>query len=237
VKKLALVLITLAAGGAFAQEIGTEITPVTPSSNPQTPPPSETQEPQPEKKQGYTYQPQGGAKKAEPGAGEASGWAGPKASASSGDFGLRAGFGASAQLNVPATSAAASSFTTPTVGVAYFASDTFKLLFDLGFGLGIAGSNPLLAIGAMVGFDLMFRTPADSLRPFFHAAAMFTMGGSLNNPVLGTGAQAGFGAEFFFAPQFSVNGRLLLVVPVTLSPNFLFGLFTVSPGIGATWYL
>lgn len=234
-KKLALVMVVLAALSASAQEIGTEITPATPPSNsqPQQPPPPP---PEPEKKQGYVYQPQG-AKKAPTGTGDAGGWAGPKASASSGDFGLRAGFGASAQVGVPATSAGAASFSTPTVGVAYFASDSFKLLFDLGVGFGIAGSSALLALGAMVGFDLMFRTPADNLRPFFHLAAMFSMGGSLSNPNLGTGGQLGFGAEYFFAPQFSVNGRLLLAVPVGLSNNVTLGIFTVTPGIGATWYL
>lgn len=245
-KHLAFALAVLLAASASAQEIGTEITPVGPSSKPlpqqqpqaqepQNPPPSDSQQ-QPEKQQTSTYQPRGAPKKVE-GTGDAGGCAGPKASASSGDFGLRAGFGASAQVNVPATSAGAAGFSTPTVGIAYFASDSFKLLFDLGFGLGIAGSNPLLAIGAMAGFDLMFRTPADSLRPFFHLAAMFSMGGSLNNPSIGTGGQLGFGAEYFFAPQFSVNGRLLIAVPVTLSPSFLLGFFTVTPGIGATWYL
>ena len=226
-KKLTLALAVLVSGIAVGQEIGTEITPTTPNSGvhqqPQnnTPPPAET-------KPGYTYKPGGSNAPAAPG------FTGTKVSASSGDFGIRAGFGAS---GVPALgTGAATSVAAPSVGIAYFAGDAFKLLFDLGFGMILSSSTPF-ALSATVGFDYLFRTPADSMRPFFHAAASFVMAGGGSNVAVGFGAQLGFGAEYFFAPNFSVNARLLLAVPMSVANSFVVGLFTVTPGVGATFYL
>ncbi len=222
-KQLALALAALAAGTAFAQEIGTEITPVTPTSAAQQPsPPQPTAQP-PQQPSGS-----GSAPRKDAGAGD-----GTRLSASKGDFGIRAGYAASAVIGPPA----AAGFSAPSVGVAYFASDAFKLLVDLGVGFGVNNGNPAFAAEVGVGFNYMLRTPGDSLRPFIHVLANFAMGGQLNNPSITVGVQGGFGAEYFFAPQFAVNGRLLLAVPVKLSPSFDLFVLTVSPGVGATWYL
>ena len=123
------------------------------------------------------------------------------------------------------------------MGIAYFAGDAFKLLVDLGFGLGLVGSNALFAVSTTLGFDYLFRTPGDVLRPFFHFAGSFTLSSSGSNALVGFGAQLGFGAEYFFNPAFSVNGRLMLAVPMSANGNFVLGIFTVTPGVGATWYL
>ena len=218
-KQLALALFLLGSGSAFAQEIGTEITPSTP---PPTPPA--------EQKGGYVYKPKG-SENASADSGQP-GFTGTKVSASSGDFGIRAGFGGGA--TVPSlTATAAAPLAAPSVGIAYFAGDAFKLLLDLGFGL-VLSSNPSFAMSATVGFDYLFRTPAEAMRPFIHAAASFLLGG--NGSTIGLGAQLGFGAEYFFTREFAVNARLLLAVPMALSNSFLVGLFTFQPGVGGTWY-
>lgn len=246
-KSLVVAAVVLVSGAAFAQEIGTEITPTTPTSganngSTSSSSSSSSTTTQPEQKGGYVYRPQG-AKKEEPtkGTGSSStgsGWDGTKLSASSGDFGLRAGFGASGAIALPSGSASAfaSSFAAPTVGVSIMAADSFKLLVDLGFGMAISGSTPIIALSATLGFDYLFRTPGDAMRPFFHLAGSFNMAGS-SNFVVGFGAQLGFGAEYFFSPSFSVNGRLLLAVPMAVPGDFVLGIFTVTPGVGATWYL
>ncbi len=232
-KQLALALVVLVSASALAQEIGTEITPTTPNSGVQNPPPND-----PPKSGGYVYKPKGAAENgnanaAAPGTPT---FAGPKVSAASGDFGIRAGFGSSGSVGLPAGSGSSASVTAPTVGIAYFASDSFKLLVDLGFGMALLGSSALLALSATIGFDYLFRTPGDVMRPFFHFGGSFNMAGSSSFSI-GASAQLGFGAEYFFNPAFSVNGRLLLGVPLALSPNFVLGIFTVTPGVGATWYL
>lgn len=234
-KQLVLALVVLASS-AFAQEIGTEITPTTPSSgvqpqnNPPPPPP-----PADQPKSGYVYKPKG-AKEDNSGGSGAAAFTGTKVSAASGDFGIRAGFGASGSAALPATTSGGATVAAPTVGIGYFAGDAFKLLVDLGFGMALVGSNALLALSASLGFDYLFRSPAEALRPFFHFAGSFFMAGS-SSFAIGFGAQLGFGAEYFFSPSFSVNGRLLLAVPMSVNGQFALGIFTVAPGVGATFYL
>ncbi len=227
-KQLVLALAVLVSGSALAQEIGTEITPSTPSSGVQQQPAQNTPPPADQPKSGYVYKPKG----SENTTGGESGFAGSKASASSGDFGIRAGFGGG--MTLPSlTATAAAPLAAPSVGIAFFAGDAFKLLFDLGFGL-VLNSNPSFAMNATVGFDYLFRTPAEAMRPFVHVAASFLLGG--NGSTIGLGAQLGFGAEYFFTREFAVNARLLLAVPMALSNSFLLGLFTFQPGVGGTWY-
>ncbi len=235
-KKLAL-LAALVSSLSFAQEIGTEISPTTPTSGAGTQP-QQTQQPQqtppPENKGGYVYKPKGAKEKEEAAAASAPTFTGTKVSAASGDFGIRAGFGTTASFDptAPATSAA------PLIGISYMGSDGFKLLLDVGFGLGIAGSAMSYSVGANVGFDYLFRTPGEALRPFFHFSGQFGMSArGSNDPDFTFGAQLGFGAEYFLNPGFSINGRLILAVPMKLAQgSFTMQLFTLTPGVGATWY-
>ena len=235
-KSLALAVLVVA-GSAFAQEIGTEITPTTPNSGvQQNNPPPPPQEP----KSGYVYKPKGA--KDEGGSATASaapGFTGNKVSASSGDFGIRAGFSSSINLNTgssSSTAALAGLLSGPGVGIAYFASDPFKLLVDLQFGMLISGSSLLMSVGTVIGFDYLFRTPADALRPFVHFAGTFNLLSFGSALLVNFGAQVGFGAEYFFNPAFSVNGRMMLSVPMAASNSFVIA-FIVVPAIGATWYL
>lgn len=235
-KQLVLTLVLVLAGASFAQEIGTEITPTTPSSgvqpanNPPPPPPAE------QPKSGYVYKPKGAKDESSSSSSGAAAFSGTKVSAASGDFGIRAGFGSSGSAALPAGTGSGATIAAPSVGIAFFAADAFKLLIDLGFGMALVGSNALLALSASAGFDYLFRTPGDALRPFFHFAGSFFMAGS-SNFAIGFGAQLGFGAEYFFSPSFSVNGRLLLSVPMSVNGQFVLGIFTVAPGVGATFYL
>ena len=153
-------------------------------------------------------------------------------SAGAGAFGIRGSFSGTT-FSIPTASAGGGG---TSVGVAYFASNGFKLLFDLGFGLASLGNELTYALNALVGFDLLFRSTADALRPFIHASAFFSLNGA-NQVVPGFGVQLGGGAEYFFSKHFSMNGRLLLAVPMALANGvFAIAITTVSPAVGATWY-
>ncbi|GMU59661.1 MAG: hypothetical protein AMXMBFR34_14240 [Myxococcaceae bacterium] len=232
-KKSFAVAVVLVGAVAFAQEIGTEITPVTPgpaatpapADNPyatQPPPP-----PPPQQKQGYQYRP-GGQK--------APTFEGPKVSASSGDFGIRAGFTATGSTAVSGTGVSLS-IGAPSVGVSFWASDEAALNFDLGFGIAIPErGDPPVALSATIGLDYHFRTPGVALRPLFAAAASFNMllvGGNAN---VGISVQLGGGAAYFFSPNFSLTGKLLVSVPMQFSPSFQIAFFSLTPGVGASWY-
>lgn len=240
-KKLFAVAVVLVSAVAFAQEIGTEITPVTPSSGATTPAPADnpyaqpnqgtqTQpQQQPQQKQGYQYRPSG--QKANTPTFE-----GPKVSAASGDFGIRAGFGASGSTSVSGTGTALS-IGAPSVGISYWATDEAALNFDLGFGVAIPErGDPPVALMAKIGLDYHFRNPGVALRPLFAVAASFNMllvGGNAN---IGVSAELGGGAAYFFSPSFSLTGKLMLSVPMVFSPNFSIAFFTLTPGVAASWY-
>lgn len=239
--KHAVLAAVLALGfSVSAQEIGTEITPVTPASGAETPPPEPqptTPPPSQPKPGGYVYRPQGKGGSTSSSTPAAPTWTGPKLSAASGDLGLRAGFGASGSLSIPSSSAAVSAYSAPTVGIAYFGSDSFKLLFDLGVGFGLNSGQTFFGASALLGFDYLFRTPGDALRPFFHLAGTFNLATAGSDPIIGFGAQLGFGAEYFLNPSFSLSGRMLIAVPMAVpGGDFVLGVFTVTPGVGATWY-
>lgn len=242
-KKLALVCAVLVGSTSFAQEIGTEINPVTPSSGNNTNNNNNSNNANNNANSNNSNTNSNNANsgnstyKPKPKEGEKT-FEGQAVAAQGGAFGIRAGFGASGSTSVPTTSATASALAAPTVGIAFMATDSFKLLVDLGFGMGLVGSNVVFALGTTVGFDFMFRTPGDALRPFFHGGANFNLVAASSNPAISFGVQLGFGAEYFFSPSFSINGRLMLAVPMALAgSNFILGIFTVTPGVGATWYL
>lgn len=240
-KKLFAVAVALVSAVAFAQEIGTEITPVTPSSGATTPAPADnpyaqpnqgtqaqpTQQPQ--QKQGYQYRPSG--QKA-----NTPSFEGPKVSAASGDFGIRAGFGASGSTSVSGTGTNLS-VGAPSVGISFWATDEAALNFDLGFGIAIPErGDPPVALMAKVGLDYHFRNPGVALRPLFAVAASFNMLLVGSNASIGVSAELGGGAAYFFSPSFSLTGKLMLSVPMVFSPNFSIAFFTLTPGVAASWY-
>lgn len=240
-KKLFAVAVVLVSAVAFAQEIGTEITPVTPSSGASTPAPADnpyaqpnqgtTTQPaqQPQQKQGYQYRPSG--QKA-----NTPSFEGPKMSAGSGDFGIRASFGASGSASVSGSGSTVS-LGAPAVGISFWATDEAALNFDLGFGLAIPErGDPPVALMAKVGLDYHFRNPGLALRPLFAVAASFNMLLVGGNASIGVSAELGGGAAYFFSPSFSLTGKLMLSVPMTFSPGFSIAFFTLTPGVAASWY-
>jgi hypothetical protein len=193
------------APAAFAQEIGTEVAPVTPVAAPHRAPLVES----------------------------------GKATASSGAFGVRAGFGTSVAA-LPAGTAAAT-LTASTVGASLFVGDSLKLNFDLGLGLIIntrSSSGGAWAFGVGAGIDYLFRTSADALRPLLYGGVSFSIAGAgSTEPVAGVTVQLGGGAEYFFSPNFALYGRLGLALAMAAPGGyFQLGLFTLTPGVGATFY-
>lgn len=225
-KHLCVAVVMALSSMAVAQEIGTEITPVTPGSGTTTQPvnqpndnPYATQPPQKE-----------GDKPAEK----------PKAapvaeggSAGKGAFGVRATFGGQ---SVPRTTGTGTALVdSGTVGLSYWATDGFTLLFDLGFGMSVGGSFAM-GFGALVGMDYHFRSPGDSLRPLINVQV------GLGAPIsasIGRGmalfGQVGGGAEYFFTPSFSLTGRIGLGFNLGFD-NGTFTLTTITPAVGAAWY-
>lgn len=194
---------------SFAQEIGSEIEPT-------TPPPTPAAQPAP------AYQPVSPAPAED-----------VQLSAGKGAFGLRGGFSGGSSFIPPATG------TGPTVGftnlgIGLFLSNNLKLLVELGFGLLVSGSNAAVGFGAGAGVEIMLRQITDALRPLIHLSARF--GGAGQFSTIGIGARVGFGAEYFFSKNFSINGLLALDLPFYLGSNVTFSVVTASPGLGATFY-
>ncbi len=222
-KKLLAVIVLVLGAVASAQEIGTEIAPSTPGSvAPQG---------QPQQKSGYVYRPSGQ---------RANGpsFEGPKLSAGSGDVGIRAGFTASGPTTVSGTGSGTGVFVpTPLVGLSFWAADGAALNVDLGFGMVIPErGDPPLAFTVKLGLDYHFRNPGAALRPLFAVAAAFNMTLVGGNALIGASAEVGGGAAYFFSPSFSLTGKLLVSVPMVLSPSFSLAIFTLTPGLSASWY-
>ncbi len=222
-KRLSVVgmLVVLAGASVQAQEIGTEITPVTPDNKTQNPQPNDNP---------YATQPKEGDKPVEK----------PKAapvasggSAEKGAFGIRATFGGQ---GVPVSSGAGNlALPTGTIGLSYWATEQFTLLFDLGFGMSITGGVGI-GFGATLGMDYHFRTAADALRPLINLQV--GIGAPIANNIgngMGLFGQVGGGAEYFFSPSFSLSGRIGLGFALSFNSG-AFTLTTFTPAVGAAWY-
>ncbi len=223
-KKLMLAALVMSSS-VFAQEIGSEITPATPPPHAATSPNDNPWGAQNSNAQPAQNTPPPPPKPSNAGA----------LSAGSGAFGIRAGF------STPAVglsgSGSSTSLATGSAGLSYFGGDTIKMLFDVGFGLGVVGSNANFAVSAGIGLDYLARTPFDALRPAFRAQVGFNLASVGNNVNVGVSVGIGGGADYFFSPNFSVGGRVMLFVPMAFpNGNFNFGLFTLTPGVEATWY-
>ncbi|MBI3183544.1 MAG: hypothetical protein HYZ28_15515 [Myxococcales bacterium] len=214
--RIVLAAAALIAGGALAQEIGTEIAPGSTSGsgstapttydNPYAPPPAPPPPPETAKEE----------KPKVPG---------PK----KGAFGIRAGFDGASIHSLTGTAASA-----PTLGIKYFVNDTVGVIFDAGVGVGI-GNRFALGFGAGVGVDAHLGSADRPIRPFASFQAMFGKGVSDKGDDFVVGLGAGGGGEYWFSDHFSVNGRLILGAGIDLKA-FGVGLMTLSPGIGGTLY-
>lgn len=227
-KRLCVAVVMALSSMAVAQEIGTEITPVTPGSSNNTQPVN-----QPNDNPYATTQPKEGDKPADPKGAPKKESSDGQVSAGKGAFGLRATFGGQS-VGLAGRGVAATPISTGTVGFAYWGSDAFTLLFDLGFGMGISGGGVLVGFGATVGMDYHFRTPAEGLRPLIHV--QLGLGSAIAADLaLELSAQVGGGAEYFFSPSFSVSGRVGLGLRLPFSTGSM-TLTTFTPAAGAAWY-
>lgn len=145
-----------------------------------------------------------------------------------GGFGLRVGF---TGAPTPAGGEVASS---PFVGVKLPLGDALALLVDAGFGIGTGGGPTAFGFTIGAGLDVYLGSRR-SLRPLITGGATFGKPISTNQRDHGLSIAAGGGAEYWFSRHFSVNGRALLAVPVSLAAGEVL-LFTLVPGVGATFY-
>lgn len=213
-------LALLFAGSAWAQEIGSEIPAPTPAPDPYaapppTPPPASSTPP---------------ASKPAPAAAPAKGGTaagGGSGSAASGALGMRATFFGSPTTNLP----------TAAVGVAFFVADLIKLTVDAGVAANIIAypGNSTIGFSVAAGADVMLRTPAASVRPFLSLQVGFGKLVSEKGDDFSLVGNVGGGGEYFFSPQFSVNIRGLVSVPVNFKTGTV-GVVLFTPGAGATVY-
>ncbi|MBE2251548.1 MAG: hypothetical protein IAE78_18545 [Myxococcus sp.] len=228
-KRLCVAAVVTLSSLVMAQEIGTEITPVTPDNRP-------AQVNQPNDNP-YATAPQnsGTATAQDPKAAAAPVEAGGQRSAAKGAFGIRATFGGQTVPLVGRGTAAAPA-ETGTVGLAYWGSDNLAVLFDLGFGMGISGGGVLVGFAAGVGMDYFFRTSNDALRPLINVQV--ALGSSISSDIgnaMQLTAQFGGGAAYFFNQHFSVSGRIGLGLRLPFSTGST-TLTTFTPAVGAAWY-
>lgn len=225
-KRLCLAVVLSFGSSVVAQEIGTEITPVTPGDSK----PNQPNDNPYANQGGQTPEKKGGEA---PSAASLSG----RASAGAGAFGIRATFaGQALALTGAGGTAGAAPVDTGSVGLSYWATDGFTLLFDLGFGLGLSGASVLVGFGATVGMDYHFRTPADALRPLLNVQVGIgsAISGDIGNAIELSARVAG-GAEYFFSPSFSISGRVGLGLRLGLATSRM-TLATFTPSVGAAWY-
>ncbi len=211
--KRLVVVAALVSAAAFAQEIGTEIAPVTPEH---TAPHSSS----------AVYAPVTPMLPVED----------PQRSASKGAFGIRANFGGSVTtLGVSgASSVGVASFLSDNIkllvdlNASLVASDSGALFgFGVGAGLDILFRKSTDALRPLVNVGVFFGTGATgapvNLDPF---------------SVLTFGVKGGFGAEYFLSPSFSLNATIGLAVPFAIvGGQFTVQIVTFTPGVGATFYL
>jgi hypothetical protein len=201
----ALLSVVVATAG-FAQEIGSEIQPA--------PAPAETP-------------PAAAASKSAPSSPPPAVAGAAPGSAGRGSLGIRATFFGSPTSNLP----------TASVGVAFFLSDLLKLTVDAGMAASFPSYPQNTTVGFSVagGLDLMFRTPAASVRPFATAQVGFGKLLSDKGDDFALVLNVGGGGEYFFSQYFSMNIRGLIALPINLKSGTV-GILFFTPGVGATVY-
>jgi hypothetical protein len=158
-------------------------------------------------------------------------------SASGGTFGIRAGFAASGVAVAPSLTTATLAPAAPTVGVSLWLGRVATLLLDVGLGFGATSSAAALALGTQLGVDLHFGNALTAFRPLVSLGAGFTFLSTPSADTIGLSFSVGTGAEYFFSPNFSMIGRIQIVLPLGFpTGNVTLGIFTLTPGIAAAWY-
>ncbi len=215
-KRMVVVLCALVSAAVSAQEIGTELPGDPPGRAPtrydNTPP-----------AQGEGQQAQ--SSQAAAGSAAQTGVPGPKG----GTFGISSGFTGS---GVPG----AIGGTVPAFGLRYLATDSLALRFDVGAGLGF-GNTFLFGFGLGFGIESYMGSADKPLRPFIGAGIDLGMPLSREVGNLSLAIEAGGGAEYWFSDHFSLQGRLMVGLPIAdLEDADQLTLATFTPGLRANFY-
>ncbi len=214
-KRMVVVVCALVSASVFAQEIGTELPPEPP------PPPAREPTRYDNTPPAQTAQPQS----AQAGMVQPASVPGPRAGA----FGISSGFSGNA---VPGGVGGS----VPTFGLRYLATDSMALRFDVGAGLGF-GNTFLFGFGVGFGVEAYLGSAEKPLRPFLGGGVDLGMPLSREFGNLSLAFELGGGAEYFFSDHFSLQGRLMLGLPIAdLEDADQLSLTTFTPGLRANFY-
>ncbi len=129
-----------------------------------------------------------------------------------------------------------------------FLTDQLALVASFGFGIGSTnngnGNGTTTVVGFQIGggIDYFFRDPSANLRPVVGGIVSIfknytdTNVNVLNdnNSSVGLSLLASAGLAYFFVPNFSVDARLAIALPILFGQQLSISLFTLTPGVGAT---
>lgn len=131
---------------------------------------------------------------------------------------------------------AAQQTSTSSLGFRYFASDTVSLHVDAGFLYSSFASTPFTGASLGLGMNVYGGTPGKALRPYFALQAQVQHIGINEASFTSLGASVGGGAEYWIAPELSVNATLAVGFATTTDADAVV-LGTVQPGLGVTLFL
>ncbi len=244
--RLFVALVCVSSSLALAQEIGTEIQPVTPKSGgatppPQTPPPAQpaAQTPPPQYDNPYGNAPPASKTETPAPAPVAKPDDGSIKSAGAFSFGFHGSLGGTASVTAPSVtvskSTAVISPLAPTLGISFFVADSIALTLDFGMGVGITNAGAAVGFGSALGLEVQLRGPTAALRPLIIAQFGFSKAISAADNDFFLVGNLGAGAAYYFSPHFSVDLKALVSIPVALQTGFV-SIVTVTPGAGVSLY-
>ncbi|MBX5480444.1 MAG: hypothetical protein IRZ16_01145 [Myxococcaceae bacterium] len=151
-----------------------------------------------------------------------------------GAFAIRANFNGSS-LAAPSTSSSVPASPSATFGFRYMGTDSVAVDFDVGLGLGIA-SNFAFGFGAGFGVTAFLGSADKPIRPLVTGSFLFGKGVSTRGDDFTLGINVGGGAEYWFNDHFSLDGKLLVGLPLNFRAMDVITLGTFMPGVGANFY-
>lgn len=223
-KKFVTVVCVLAGVGAQAQEIGTEL-PADQTQNTQGTSTGQTNYDNPYGQPATTTTPT----TTQPGAPAASAPAavatpGPR----KGAFGIRASFAGGGAGTTGGPSG--------TFALRYLATEAMAVDFDVGLGVGLAGSRLNFGFGLGFGITAYMGSKDKPIRPLFTGGV--SLGKVVSNTFndFGMNIAVGGGGEYWFNDHFSVDGKLLVGVPIAFTSTLALFAGTFTPSVGANFY-
>ena len=165
--------------------------------------------------------------------------AGPQASAGKGMFGVRANL---MNVNLP-TPASTTGFvffpSVPSMGFSYWLDNELAFLFDIGGAVGLTPSDYNWGTPINLGIDFHFRKVTDACGPLINIELSFVLPFMRNNAnvdpsvLLAITGHFGGGAEYFFSPNFSVGGKVVMGAGYNLQASAV--VLSTATIMTATW--